>query len=120
MNFGSMFFSAFGVFKIRKLVEKPKIGEAPSNLAAHGGYIMPPRLFDILAETPLGKNGELWLVDAISVLAREQDVYAVEIANGKYYDTGSKLEYLKAVVEFGLRHAELGNDFRAFLKAMKL
>ena len=106
------------VFKINALVEKPKVGEAPSNLAAHGAYIMPPHLFDILESTPLGKGGELWLADAISQLAKEQDVYAVEIQNGKYYDTGNKLEYLKTVVEFGMKHPELGTDFRAFLKEL--
>lgn len=108
------------VFKINRLVEKPKIGEAPSNLAAHGAYIMTPRLFEILASTPLGKDGELWLADAISALAKETDVLAVEIQNGKYYDTGNKLEYLKTVVEFGLRHPEVNGDFRAFLKGLDL
>ncbi len=106
------------VFKINTVVEKPKIGEAPSNLATHGAYIMTPRLFDLLAETPLGKNGELWLSDAIARLAKETDVYAVEIKNARYYDTGNKLEYMKTVVEFGLKHPELGEDFRAFLKAL--
>ena len=108
------------VFKINALVEKPKPGEAPSNLAAHGAYIMPPRLFEILENTPLGKGGELWLADAISQLAKEEDVYAVEIQNGKYYDTGNKLEYLKTVVEFGLKHPELNGDFRDFLKGLPL
>jgi UTP--glucose-1-phosphate uridylyltransferase len=108
------------VFKINALVEKPKVGEAPSNLAAHGAYIMTPRLFEILAETPLGKDGELWLADGISALAKEQDVYAVEIQNGKYYDTGNKLEYLKTVVEFGLKHPELNGDFKEFIKNIKL
>lgn len=108
------------VFKINALVEKPKPGEAPSNLAAHGAYIMTPRLFEILEKTPLGKGGELWLADAISELAKEEDVYAVEIQNGKYYDTGNKLEYLKTVVEFGLKHPELNGDFRDFLKDLSL
>lgn len=108
------------VFKINKIVEKPKVGEAPSNLAAHGAYIMPPRLFEILADTPQGKDGELWLVDAISTLAKEEDIYAVEIQNGKYYDTGNKLEYMKATVEFALRHPDLNGDFREFLKNLPL
>lgn len=108
------------VFKINRLVEKPKPEEAPSNLAAHGAYIMPPRLFDILEETKPGKDGELWLADAISTLAKERDIYAVEIANGKYYDTGNKLEYLKTVVEFGLKHPDLNADFRDFLKNLDL
>jgi UTP--glucose-1-phosphate uridylyltransferase len=108
------------VFKINTIVEKPQPGKAPSNLATHGAYIMPPRLFEILAETKPGKDGELWLVDAISALAKEQDVYAVEIQNGKYYDTGNKLEYMKTVVEFGLTHPDLGADFNAFLKGLNL
>jgi UTP--glucose-1-phosphate uridylyltransferase len=108
------------VFKINKIVEKPKVGEAPSNLAAHGAYIMPPRLFDILAETPQGKDGELWLTDGISALAKEEDIYAIEIQNGKYYDTGNKLEYMKATVEFALNHPDLNGDFRDFLKNLNL
>jgi UTP--glucose-1-phosphate uridylyltransferase len=108
------------VFKINRLVEKPKAGEAPSNLAAHGAYIMPPRLFDVLEQTPVGKDGELWLVDGITALMKEQDVYAVEVQNGKYYDTGNKLEYMKTVVEFGLKHPDINGDFRDFLKGLEL
>jgi UTP--glucose-1-phosphate uridylyltransferase len=104
------------VFKINKIVEKPAIGKAPSNLAAHGAYILPPRIFEILAEAKPGKDGEIWLPEAISLLAQEQEVQAVEIKNAKYYDTGNKLEYLKAVVEFGLRHEELKDDFQEYLK----
>jgi UTP--glucose-1-phosphate uridylyltransferase len=111
---------AEGVFKINKIVEKPSTEEAPSNLATHGAYIMPPRLFDILAETPRGKDNELWLVDAISTLAKEQDVYAVEIQNGKYFDTGNKLEYMKASVEFALKHPDVNGEFRNFLKNLNL
>ncbi len=107
------------VFKINSIIEKPDIGKAPSNLATHGAYIMPPRLFEILAGTKVGKSGELWLSDAISKLASEQDVHAVEIQNGKYYDTGNKLEYLKAVVEFGLMHEDLKVEFKDYLKNLK-
>jgi UTP--glucose-1-phosphate uridylyltransferase len=77
---------------------------------------MPPRLFEILAETPVGQGNELWLQDAITTLAKEQDIYAVEIKNGKYYDTGNKLEYLKTVVEFALKHPEINGEFRDYLK----
>jgi UTP--glucose-1-phosphate uridylyltransferase len=107
------------VFTINAIVEKPKVGEAPSNLAAHGAYILPPEIFDILETTPRGKDGELWLVDAITALAKKTPVHAVEIKNGKYYDTGNKLEYLKTVVEFGLRHPELKDDFRAFIEGLQ-
>ena len=109
-----------GIFKIKNVVEKPKPGEAPSDLAVHGAWIMPPRLFEILERTEPGKDGELWLQDAVSALAKETDVYAVEIENGKYYDTGNKLEYLKTVVEFGLKHPDLNGTFRDFLKGLEL
>lgn len=108
-----------GVHKINKIVEKPEIGKAPSNLAVHGAYILPPRIFEILESLPAGKNGEIWLPEAIDKLAQEQDVHAVEIQNGKYYDTGNKLEYLKAVVEFGLKHDELKDDFKLYLENLK-
>ena len=109
-----------GVFKINKMVEKPAIGTAPSNLAAHGAYIMPPRIFDLLAEAKPGKGGEIWLPEAVDKLAQEQDVYAIEIQNGRYYDTGNKLEYLKAVVEFGLKHEDLRQEFAGYLKNLKI
>jgi UTP--glucose-1-phosphate uridylyltransferase len=107
-----------GVFKINKIIEKPEIGNAPSNLAVHGAYILPPRIFEILESLKPGKNGEIWLSNAIDQLAREQEVQAVEIKNGKYYDTGNKLEYLKAVVEFGLQHKDLKVDFAEYLKSL--
>jgi UTP--glucose-1-phosphate uridylyltransferase len=108
------------VFKINHIVEKPEKSKSPGNLAAHGAYLMPPRLFEILAETPVGKDNELWLTDAITKLAKETDVYAVEIENGTYYDTGNKLEYMKTVVEFGLKHPEIGGEFTEFIKGLNL
>lgn len=109
---------ADNVFKLNRIVEKPKAGEAPSNLAAHGAYVLPPAIFDILEKTPLGQGNELWLADAISALALKEDIYAVEIKNGKYYDTGNKLEYLKTVVEFALQHPEVNGEFREYLKGV--
>lgn len=104
------------VFKVNRIVEKPKAGTAPSNLGAIGAYVLPPEIFNILENTPIGQSDELWLVDAITTLAKTTDIYAVEIKNGKYYDTGNKLEYLKTVVEFALRHPEVGNDFTEYLR----
>ncbi len=109
---------AQGVFKIKRIVEKPTVKAAPSNLATHGAYILPPRIFEILAEAKPGKGGEIWLPEAVDKLAKETDVYAIEIKDGKYFDTGNKLEYLKAVVEFGLRHEELKEDFSKYLKSL--
>lgn len=108
------------VYKVNGIIEKPDPNNAPSNLAMIGAYIMPPRIFELLGELQPGKGNEIWLTDAINLLAHEQDVYAVEVKNGKYYDTGNKLEYLKAVVEFGLKHEDLRENFGNYLKNLKI
>jgi UTP--glucose-1-phosphate uridylyltransferase len=109
------------VFTIDAIVEKPEADEAPSNLATHGAYILPPEIFDALRRVKPGKGGEIWLVDAINLLKQDgMPVYAVEIENGKYYDTGNKLEYMKTVVELALEHEELNGEFKDFLRSLKL
>ena len=108
------------VGQIKRLIEKPTIEEAPSNLAAHGCYVLTPDIFPILEHLQPGKSGEIWLTDAIRELMKKRPVYACEIQNGKYYDTGNKLEYLKTVVEFALNHKDLNGDFREYLKSLKL
>ncbi len=108
------------IWQIKRLLEKPKVEEAPSNLAAHGCYVLTPDIFPILADLKPGKGGEIWLADAIGQLMKKRPVYACEIVNGRYYDTGNKLEYLKTVVEFALLHKDLNGDFRAYLKSLKL
>jgi len=109
------------VYKINKIVEKPSIDEAPSNIATHGGYILPPSIFSALKRIRPGKGGEIWLVDAINLLKKEGiPVYTVVIENGKYFDTGDKFEYLKTVVEFALEHKEIKTEFRNFLKTLKI
>lgn len=108
------------IWQIRKLIEKPSVDEAPSNLAAHGCYVLTPDIFPILADLKPGKSGEIWLTDAIKELMKSRPVYACEVKNAKYYDTGNKLEYLKTVVEFALQHKELNGDFREYLKSLKL
>ena len=109
------------VYKIKSIVEKPDPDKAPSNLATHGAYILPPEIFKALRTIAPGKGGEIWLVDAINLL-KEQGVpvYAVEIENGKYYDTGNKVEYMKTVVELALEHKDVNGEFRQFLKDLKL
>ena len=104
------------VYKIRSLVEKPKPEEAPSNLATHGAYVFTPGIFDSLKRLKPGKDGELWLVDAIKDLLRREPVYACEIKNSKYYDTGNKLEYLKANLDFALKRPELKEPLLDHLK----
>lgn len=110
-----------GVFEIKRIVEKPLPEEAPSNLATHGAYILPPEIFPALKGLKPSKGGEIWLVDAINVL-RENGVkvYACEIENGKYYDTGNKIEYLKTVIEFALNHPDINGEFRDYLKSLKI
>lgn len=109
------------VSRIKAIIEKPNPDEAPSNLATHGAYILPPEIFAALRTLKPGKGGEIWLVDAINKLKEEGvPVYAVEIENGKYYDTGNKLEYMKTVVELALEHPDLNSEFRAFLKSLNI
>lgn len=109
------------VFKIKSITEKPDPDTAPSNLATHGAYILPPEIFGALKRIQPGKGGEIWLIDAINLLASEgMPVYAVEIENGKYYDTGNKLEYMKTVVERALDHPDINGEFREFLKGLDL
>lgn len=108
------------IFKIKKIVEKPKPGSAPSDLATHGAYILPGKIFPIIQDLKPGKGGELWLPDAIDVLIKTGfPVYACEIKNGCYYDTGNKLEYLMANIDFALRRPDLAPGLRKYLKKLK-
>ncbi len=107
------------VFKIKQIIEKPEPDEAPSNIATHGAYILPPEIFHALRRVSPGKSGEIWLVDAINLLKQDGiPLYAVEIENGRYYDTGDKLEYMKTVVELALEHPEINGEFRKFLHTL--
>lgn len=109
------------VYKIKRIVEKPIPEKAPSNLATHGAYILPADIFSAIKRVKPGKGGEIWLVDAINLLKKEGvPVFACEIKNGQYYDTGNKLEYMKTVVEFALEHTGINGQFRQFLKSLKL
>jgi UTP--glucose-1-phosphate uridylyltransferase len=109
------------VYKIKNIVEKPEPDQAPSNLATHGAYILPPEIFSALKRLDPGKGGEIWLTDAINLLKEDGvPVYAVEIQNARYYDTGNKLEYMKTVVELALEHQEINGEFKEFLKGLKL
>lgn len=109
------------VFKIEEIIEKPEPSEAPSDLATHGAYILPPEIFDLLRKQKPGKGGEIWLSVAIDELIKTgYPVYACEIENGKYYDTGNKLEYMKTAVELALEHPDINGEFRQFLKDLKL
>lgn len=109
------------VFKIEEIVEKPDPDKAPSDLATHGAYILPPEIFGILGAQKPSKDGEIYLPVAIdSLIKTGYPVYACEIENGKYYDTGNKLEYMKTVVELALQHPDINGEFRKFLKGLDL
>jgi UTP--glucose-1-phosphate uridylyltransferase len=103
--------------QVHSIVEKPKPEQASSNLAVVGRYILTPRTFELLEETKRGAGGEIQLTDAISALLEHETVFAHRF-KGKRYDCGSKLGYLKATVDFGLKHHELGDDFRNYLSTV--
>jgi UTP--glucose-1-phosphate uridylyltransferase len=102
------------VARISSIVEKPKPDKAPSNLAVVGRYVLTPRIFDHLEQIGTGAGGEIQLTDGIARLMQEEAVYAYRF-KGKRYDCGSKLGYLQATVEYGLRHDKLGAPFRSYL-----
>lgn len=107
------------LLKVVDMIEKPSIKEAPSRFAALGRYVITPDVFDILEMTRPGKGGEIQLTDALRVMAHAEKVYAYNF-KGKRYDTGNKLGYLKAVVEFALRREDLGEQFREYLKSLDI
>ncbi|MGF1730545.1 UTP--glucose-1-phosphate uridylyltransferase GalU [Photobacterium kasasachensis] len=98
-----------------KVVEKPDQEEAPSNLAIVGRYVLPAEIWGLLERTPVGAGDEIQLTDAIDMLMETKQVNAFHMS-GKSHDCGSKLGYMQAFVEYGLRHEALGEDFKAYLK----
>jgi UTP--glucose-1-phosphate uridylyltransferase len=105
------------VWEISDLVEKPSAAEAPSDLAVIGRYVLTPDLFPILAATAADKRGEIQLTDGLRTLRKQRPMYAVEF-EGKRYDTGDKLGFLKATVELALARPDLSDEFRAYLKGL--
>ena len=107
------------LFEVHNLVEKPKQAEAPSNLAIIGRYILTPAIFDLLEATPRGAGGEIQLTDGLKALLKREKIYGYRF-EGKRHDTGDKLGFLKATVEFALKRKDLGADFRSYLKGLEL
>ena len=103
------------VSKVKGLIEKPSIEEAPSNIAILGRYIVTPRIFDILDNTKPGKGNEIQLTDALLQLLKEEAMYAYNF-EGRRYDVGDKLGYLQATVEYALRKPELREGFIDYLE----
>jgi UTP--glucose-1-phosphate uridylyltransferase len=107
------------VYRIEEMVEKPKQGRAPSNLAIIGRYILPPQIFGILEKVSPDVKGEIQLTDGLRELSQRFPVFGYEFI-GDRYDAGDKLGYLQANISFGLKHPELGPKLKHYLKNMKL
>jgi UTP--glucose-1-phosphate uridylyltransferase len=113
--------SRFGdrLFEIKNMVEKPKPEDAPSDLAIIGRYILTPTIFDCLSNIQAGAGGELQLTDGMRNLLQREKMYAY-VYEGRRHDTGDKLGFLKATVEFALKRDDLGGPFREYLKGLKM
>ncbi|WKE67450.1 UTP--glucose-1-phosphate uridylyltransferase GalU [Gallaecimonas kandeliae] len=105
--------------KMKAIVEKPPVNEAPSNMAVVGRYVFSKDLWPLLKKTPIGAGGEIQLTDTIAMLMEEQAVEAYQV-KGHSHDCGDKLGYLKTFVTYGLRHPKLGKDFSEFIKGLEL
>lgn len=107
------------VYQVLDLVEKPPPGEAPSDLAIIGRYILTPEIFQALERTPPDKGGEIQLTNGLKLLLKDQTIYGYQF-EGKRYDAGSKLGFLKATVEFALKRPDLAQGFKEYLISLDL
>jgi len=107
------------LFEIRNMVEKPKLEEAPSDLAVIGRYILTPTVFETLAQTKAGVGGELQLTGGMRALLKKEKMYGY-VFEGKRHDAGDKMGFLKATIEFALKRKDLGGPLREYLKGLKL
>jgi len=107
------------LYEVRNMVEKPRLADAPSNLAIIGRYILTPAIFEVLDQTPLGAGGELQLTDALRLLLKQEKIFGYRY-QGRRHDAGDKLGFLKATVEFALKRPELSRQFREYLKSLEL
>lgn len=121
--------SAFGVidgikvddntYEVKGMVEKPKQEDAPSNLVAVGKYIITPEVFDVLANMEHGKSGEIRLADAFDIMLNNGKPMHGKVLEGEWLDTGDKFNFVKATIHMGLKHPEIGEKLRAYLKGCK-
>jgi len=103
------------IMQLSELVEKPDKDKAPSNFAIAGRYILTPQIFSALEQTPRGKNNEIQLTDALRLLLKQENIFA-SVIEGKRYDMGNKLDFLKTTVEFALKRKEFAAPFEEFLR----
>lgn len=108
-----------GVYRIRDMVEKPAFADAPSDLAIIGRYVLTPDIFGAIERTDTGSGGEIQITDAMRLLLKERDFYAVRL-EGKRHDAGDKLGFLIATVEFALKRKDLSEDFKEYLRSLRL
>lgn len=113
-----------GVIEVGEFIEKPGPDKAPSNLAVVSGFLFTPDIFDALERAipdTIDRGEELYYVDGVNNMMKEgKKVHAIEITNGKYYDCGSKLGYLKTVVDHGLKHEDISDEFKDYLKSLEI
>ncbi|MBN1577349.1 MAG: UTP--glucose-1-phosphate uridylyltransferase GalU [Chitinispirillaceae bacterium] len=103
------------LWQIDRMVEKPEVGKSPTNLAFAGRYILTPGIFDAIDKTTRGKNNEIQLTDAMTLLMRHESLFAY-VAQGKRFDVGNKMDYLKTIVHYAIKRKEFAGEFKAFLK----
>lgn len=111
-----------GIIKMETIIEKPGRANAPSNLASVSGYLFTPAIIKYIekSKTELVEGEEFWIQPAMRMaIANGEPMYGCEIVNGKYYDTGNKLDYLKTVVDFALKHEDLSEPFRDYLQTLR-
>lgn len=118
-RYGIMAGSPFGhnLFLIEDFVEKPEVGQAPSNLAIAGRYVFTPEIFDCLSRIPPGKNNEIQLTDAMRLMVKTRAMYGMRF-DGARYDIGNKLDFIKTNLVYGLKREDLRDDLQAFLKEL--
>jgi UTP--glucose-1-phosphate uridylyltransferase len=107
------------LYRIRNMVEKPKPADAPSNLAIIGRYVLTPEIFNCVESIEPGSGGEIQLTDALKYMLRNRPIYGLKF-DGKRYDAGDKLGFLKATVEFALMRHDMGDPFREYLRGLQL
>ena len=105
------------LWQIDEMIEKPDVDKSPTNLAFAGRYILTPGIFDALEKTVSGKNNEIQLTDAMSLLLQKESFYG-NVTNGVRYDIGNKMDYLKTIVNYGIKRKEFANEFKDFLKEL--
>ncbi|MDO8241181.1 MAG: UTP--glucose-1-phosphate uridylyltransferase GalU [Candidatus Moranbacteria bacterium] len=106
--------------EIKKIVEKPKMEDAPSNLVAVGKYIITPEIMDVLKNMKTGKSGEIRLADAFEIMLENNRPLYGKILDGEWLDTGDKFNFVKATIKLGMKHPEIGEKLKAFLKDLKV